>query len=515
MNAILKAVAALGGLVTCAAFQFLDYQETQQMHQYRRQIPPSAKGRPSTPFYFGGLLIATGYLLIQCDPNARKDFVKMLSAPSNAVSESYSEVFRGKKQPALAEIVNYLKEYLKIAIVEGDLIFAYDGRCHIPIRKPETLLSKYLPSELYKRISTKDATDIIKRLKWEYDCGCSISDFNSAATKICFADGVFDYANETIEPHSNLYRFTYYVNAEYVFGQVSIPIFDAFCQSSLRPYFSKGEAEDQAVIAQKRKLLLQFLGYILCDQNDAKVAFFTQGEGDSGKSIILQFIQRLLPSESTSAIPLHELNGKFERAELLGKKVNIAGETKGQPLRDISIFKSITGNDSIEAQFKAEHLFHFPPTCKLCFAGNSFPTTSETDATDAYANRIVVLRFNHSIPKEAQDKNLLDKLWGERNEIVTLAMRELKDLHDNEYRFEQPEESLAFLNAFRSRNSSYKLFLEECCERGPDYRVHSYSLYPAYERFCRSNGFSMQPEAVFPSHVRHTRIRNEEVSVKR
>lgn len=475
--------------------------DSQEMQYYPRRVFPRTRESPQGSVAAIMSLIRVGFgiyfFFSRNNPEVTEELKKVLPAPNIDV-EHYSDVFRGKKQPALAEIANFLTEHLKIAIVEGDLILAYDGRCHIPIRKPEVLLSKYLPPELYNRLSVKDVTDIIKRVNWENRCRCSIRDFNSEGNKICLANGIFDYVSETMTPHSEIDRFTYYVNAKYLSGPVSTPYFDAFCQSSLRPYFSNGEIEDQKVITQKRKVLLQFLGYILCDRNDAKVALFLQGEGDSGKSMFLQFITRLLPPETISAISLHELNDKFERAELLGKKVNIAGETKGKPLRDISIFKSITGSDVIEAQFKSEPLFHFAPTCKLCFAGNSFPTTSEVDTTDAYARRIVVLRFNHSIPKEAQDKNLLEKLWNERDGIVTLAMRELKGLHDNEYHFEQPEESLAFLNDFRSRNNSHRLFLDECCERGPDYRVHNYKLYPAYEKFCRDNGFSPCSSHQFP-----------------
>jgi len=169
------------------------------------------------------------------------------------------------------------------------------------------------------------------------------------------------------------------------------------------------------------------IGYICSDLTVGKCAFFLQGQPNSGKSVIAEFISRLFDPSLVSNVPLHQLGERFSRAELAGKKVNIAGEIAGRALRDISIFKSVTGGDRITGEFKGKDLFYFIPRCKLLFAGNTLPRTTEADTTAAFANRLVVLLFNQSIPPEKQDKSLLDRLCKEADSIVTLALHALQD----------------------------------------------------------------------------------------
>ena len=136
-------------------------------------------------------------------------------------------------------------------------------------------------------------------------------------------------------------------------------------------------------------------------------------------------------------------------------------------MRDISIFKSITGSDRITGEFKGKNLFYFIPRCKLLFAGNTLPRTTEADTTAAFANRLVVLLFNQSIPPGQQDKSLLDRLWWEADSIVTLALHAMQDLMGRNFVFTLPEDSGAFLASFSNRSNVLSDFLAECFTLSP------------------------------------------------
>ena len=158
---------------------------------------------------------------------------------------------------------------------------------------------------------------------------------------------------------------------------------------------------------KKRQLLLEMIGYICSDLTVGKCAFFLQGQPNSGKSVIAEFISRLFDPSLVSNVPLHQLGERFSRAELAGKKVNIAGEIAGRALRDISIFKSVTGGDRITGEFKGKDLFYFIPRCKLLFAGNTLPRTTEADTTAAFANRLV----SYSSIRASRRRNRIRACW--------------------------------------------------------------------------------------------------------
>ena len=288
-------------------------------------------------------------------------------------------------------------------------------------------------------------------------------------------------------PHDSRFRFTYQVNASYLQDPkyINCPTFEAFCRSSL-----DGDT-------QKRQLLLEIIGYICSDLTVGKCAFFLQGQPNSGKSIVAEFTGQMFDPSLVSNVPLHQLGDRFSRAELAGKKVNIAGEIAGRALRDISLFKSITGSDRIMGEFKGRDPFYFSPRCKLLFAGNTLPRTTEADTTAAFANRLVVLLFNQSIPPEKQDKNLLGRLCKEADSIVTLALHALQDLMERNFVFALPEDSKAFLESFVNRSNVLSGFIKERCILSPEARVFNTDLFAAFVDYCAQNGLEALSLSLF------------------
>lgn len=102
--------------------------------------------------------------------------------------------------------------------------------------------------------------------------------------------------------HSASNRFTYSVQARYLENPdcISCPAFERFCETSLAPLNPSNEAEARTVIYEKRKLLLEIIGYICSDSNAGKCALFFKGEPDSGKSVVANFITKLFFPELIS-----------------------------------------------------------------------------------------------------------------------------------------------------------------------------------------------------------------------
>ena len=388
-----------------------------------------------------------------------------------------------------ATIAKIMDEYELRRI--GSTLYTYrsDTGCFSPVKNSEEFVYQSLTLDERKALRNRDFSDISRRLSYLHELETSADEFNADETLINFRNGIYDAKNDTLKIHSPVLPFTYSLNANYMEDEeVYHPAFDSFCESSLGN-------------SQKAHLLLQILGYIFSDCTSGKCAFFLCGVSNGGKSVVLDFMEKILGPKNVSAIPLHKLGDRFNSAELFGKKANISGEIKGKKLPDITSFKKITGSDTIEAERKGKDPFSFRPRAKLVFAGNCLPKFIEDDRTDAFANRLVVLLFDKAIPKEAQDPELGEKLYAERDAIVTDAVRAYRSWLYNGRDWAMPEDSIAFINQYRSAESALSQFLADECIWGASYRIYSAPLYEHYLRWCRNNGFDPASRTVFRSEL--------------
>ena len=410
--------------------------------------------------------------------------------PYSGIFVSQRALYNPKNQ-SVNDLIDKIARCGNLKSTEGDKLWEYDikkGYYH-PIDELEVFVTSCLETIGCRlNVGAKDIKNICQLLSWLPSIKKNIDDFNADKYLVNTISGIYDIRTEKMQEHSPDKLFTYSVDASVLDeDEISCPTFDSFCNSSLAPLYSDNEESKKRIIAEKRQLILEIIGYACSDSNDGKCAMFFKGQPDSGKSIMLTFVSNLFPSNLISNIPLDELSGRFNKAELYAKKLNISGEIKGKPLSEITTFKKITGMDDINAEYKGKNPFSFKPRCKMLFAGNALPGTTESDATQAFVNRLVVLLFNHSVPKEKQDKHLLDKLWNERDSIFTLSMHALRELSQRNFKFTRPEESEVFVQSFLERGNSLYAFLKDCCVLSPEARIHNTQLLAEYEKYCRKN----------------------------
>lgn len=407
---------------------------------------------------------------------------ELMGIPETREPEQPSPTAKSPRKRAnfFSDLVEQIAKAKVLLLTENGEPFAYDEElgCYQPIPQLTAWLANFFPEITTRSLLANDIREIAQRLTWREDLRCCRDAFNRSQELVNLKNGVLNLESGELLEHDPRFRFTYQVKADYLEDPecISCPAFEEFCRSSL-----DGDP-------QKRQLLLEMIGYICSDLTVGKCAFFLKGQPNSGKSVISEFVGKLFDPSLVSNIPLHQLGDRFSRAELAGKKVNIAGEIAGRALRDISIFKSITGGDRITGEFKGKDLFYFIPRCKLLFAGNTLPRTTEADTTAAFANRLVVLLFNQSIPPEQQDKSLPDRLWREADSIVTLALHAMQDLMGRNFVFTLPGDSGAFLASFANRSNVLSDFLVECCTLSPEARVFNVDLFAAFVDYCARNG---------------------------
>lgn len=258
------------------------------------------------------------------------------------------------------------------------------------------------------------------------------------------------------------------------------PEFAKFCETSLE--------KDE----KKMKLLLQILGYSVSELQIAKVGFFLIGESNSGKSLILELVQSVVGDDFVTNIAFDKLGNRFNKSRLVLSRVNICTELAGGKMKDIDFFKLVTAHERITADNKGEAPFEFRVRTKLLTAGNVMPEIPEITGAEALLHRMIILRFNSSIPPEKQDKMLLEKLLKEKDVIFSLAVKELVTLAENGFIFAEPEDSVAFKAVIQDSINSVEKFVDESCIFSPEEKVHLRDLWEKYQNFCSENGLAVK-----------------------
>ncbi len=188
-----------------------------------------------------------------------------------------------------------------------------------------------------------------------------------------------------------------------------------------------------------------------------------------------------------SNLTWQELDEKFATVQLFGKLANIFADLPTSDIRDTGTFKAITGEDYISAQHKFKEYFSFKPFARLLFSCNNIPK-NYSDRSDGFYRRLILIRFDHTIPEDKKDGNLKEKLLLEKDGIIAWAMVGLKRLIECKWKFTETERTRAELASYKADNSSTLAFVEECCTLDPGSEVLREELYNAYHEYCSTVG---------------------------
>src|SRR5579872_1354395 len=108
-------------------------------------------------------------------------------------------------------------------------------------------------------------------------------------------------------------------------------------------------------------------------------------------------------------VSLHKLeNDRFSAARLIGKLSNICPDLPGTDLTSTSVFKAVTGGDTMMAEYKFKDSFEFVPYSRLIFSANHPPKSQ--DASSAFFRRWIVVPFDRTFADGDPETIPSDKL---------------------------------------------------------------------------------------------------------
>lgn len=293
---------------------------------------------------------------------------------------------------------------------------------------------------------------------------------------IPLSNGVYDIQTKTLLPHDSKYRFKFKLPVNYD-PSATCPKTEAYL--------------DQVLTQEQRATVEEWIGYYFYRNYMFKKAIIFVGEGDTGKTTLLEVITYLLGAENLSSVSLHKMTAdKFAAAHLYEKHGNIVDELSAKDVTDTGNFKIATGGGTITGEYKFGNQFSFLNFSKFTFACNKIPDVQDFD-DEAYFNRWMVIRFEKIIEKKIP--NFIQTLTTdeERSGLFNLAMVGLERLLTNGHFTYSSSAIDTKLEMMRS-GSSIARFVKDCLVRDPSSEVTNEDMYETYTTFCNDNALPVE-----------------------
>jgi P4 family phage/plasmid primase-like protien len=275
--------------------------------------------------------------------------------------------------------------------------------------------------------------------------------FDTPEGLINFKNGVLKIATRELLPHSPEYGFLYCLPYDYD-PKAECPTWDLMMKNLTR--------DRQHFI----NVIEEFLGYMVsgCEYHYNSILVLA-GEGNNGKTSILNCMKFVIGKDNFSSVSLKNLNKQFSPAALFGKLANFAEEAGKDSLRETDMIKALTGNADVEIEKKFENTFTFRNRAKLCVTYNSIPYIS--DQTEGMARRLMVLPLDVDV-KQEKDKKIDDlnrKIMKELSGILNRALDGYERLKAQDGFTDIPEAREEVKNIFKNSDGVFEMW-EDCLE---------------------------------------------------
>lgn len=304
-------------------------------------------------------------------------------------------------------------------------------------------------------------------------------DLNPDEDLINFQNGVWDCRKQELLPHDSKYLQTIQIPHE-------VGLYKPFEETKLYGFFKKTNIKNEDI-----KMILQYMAYCLTLRHGLKTFMILVGKSNTGKSVLIRFIQELVGTENTSALSMHELNMRFYPAQLYGKLLNACADNNSLPLQSIDSLKKITGGDLIMHEKKGKEPFFFVPFCKLLFSFNQLPLQLE-EKSNAFYKRMRILSLENEL--FLNDEYVNDLCTNGVEEIIPYLLSLLPVTS-----IPTTPTSDKLVEDLRQDSDSIHAFLKKKCVLDPNCSISKDNLYAAYIDFCNSVGRE--------SHKKHGFIR--------
>jgi putative DNA primase/helicase len=240
----------------------------------------------------------------------------------------------------------------------------------------------------------------------------------------------------------------------------------------------------------KQAVLSEFIGSCFlrngCGLKMEK-ALILYGSGANGKSVFFEVISALFGKHNISHYTFESLTDEkgYQRAQIADKLINYASEISSKV--NPAMAKALISGEGVEARLPYGEPFIMEHYAKLIFNCNELPR--ETEHSEAYFRRFIILHFDVTIPTAERDKTLHKRIIeSELTGVFVWVLNGLKRLLAQKD-FTYCEAAEKTLQKYREDSNSVLLFLNDNGYEKSSSSILLKDLYDAYKSFCIEDGY--------------------------
>lgn len=207
--------------------------------------------------------------------------------------------------------------------------------------------------------------------------------------------------------------------------------------------------------------------------------------GSNRKSVFFNILTALIGKENTLTYPRVLFNHEYNRAKLTNVLLNYSSE-KGIDL-NVETFKALVSGEPLQAREPYGKSFSINNKIKFIMNWNELP--KETENTEAYFRRYLILPFEVKISDAEKDINLAEKIINsELDGVFNWLLMGLERLVTNK-RFTESEKVNNALAEFKKQADNVALFIDEYgFKKSNENKKSPAKLFSNYKSFCSENG---------------------------
>jgi putative DNA primase/helicase len=255
---------------------------------------------------------------------------------------------------------------------------------------------------------------------------------------------------------------------------------------------------------ERQKVIAEYLGYVFIKHGSnilkAEKVLVLYGSGANGKSVLYEIVRALFGSHNVSSFSLESLtdtNGYY-RAQIDTKLLNYASEISNK--MDTTRFKAMISGEPIEARHPSGKAMQLEQYAKMIFNCNELP--KDTEQTNAFFRRFLIVPFDIIIPEAEQNRNLHNEIIeSELSGVFTWVLKGLSRLLDQKS-FSNCIASNRALEKYKTDTDNVKLWLDtDNYDKDDDISTQLKEAYIQYSIFCNEGGFNKLNKMNFQKRI--------------
>ena len=230
----------------------------------------------------------------------------------------------------------------------------------------------------------------------------------------------------------------------------------------------------------EHEFLTRVLGYGLMADLSEEMIFILYGDGQNGKSKILECVKEILGDYSTTysskALVRNNRDDSKEDAKLRGKRFALCEEIPLGARWDDDKIKNATSSSTLTVKLMRENAFEMPSRFRVFLATNYLPALDGLDF--AMRRRLCLIHFPRTVTEAEKDRKLPEKLEAEAPGILAKLILAAQAWHRDGLVL--PESVKASVGEYMDDNDEIQAWLDSECAKDDAAVTVTHDLYRSY-----------------------------------